>query len=210
MKTENIRKFLLPPGPILALTLIGLLLLSALLYYRSVRIQRFLEPALAMSEPRLKFGQNINDLISKEFGAEELDGIKFKSNSILIRQSLLFTNSNGLRPDTIKKLANIFLSALNNQDIRKHISIILVIVRTPASNNIDEQQQLQLQEMAGQILKKLYESEPKIEKEFNRYFGSTVFTTDSKIKEPNLIEFRIVPSEQLHIEVLQKLMKYAE
>lgn len=209
MKTENIRKFLLPPGPILALTLIGLMLLSALLYYRSVRIQRFLEPALAMSEPRLKFGQNINDLISKEFGAEEIDGIKFKSNSILVRQSLLFTSSNSLRYDTIKKLANIFLSALNNPDIRKHISIILINARMPISN-MDKQQQLQLQEMAGQILNALYESEPKLEKEFNKYFGSTALTADSKIKEPNLIEFRIVPSEQLHIEVLQRLMKYAE
>lgn len=209
MKTENIRKFFLPPGPILALTLIGLMLLSALLYYRSVRIQRFLEPALAMSEPRLKFGQNINDLISKEFGAEEIDGIKFKSNSIFVRQSLLFTSSNGLRSDTIKKLANIFLSALNNPDIRKHISIILVSARMPI-NNMDKQQLLLLQQMAGQILEALYASEPKLEKEFNKYFGSTALTSDSKIKELNLIEFRIVPSEQLHIEVLQRLMKYAE
>jgi hypothetical protein len=209
MKTENIRKFFLPPGPILALTLIGLMLLSALLYYRSVRIQRFLEPALAMSEPRLKFGQNINDLISKEFGAEEIDGIKFKSNSIFVRQSLLFTSSNDLRSDTIKKLANIFLSALNNPDIRKHISIILVSARMPI-NNMDKQQLLLLQQMAGQILEALYASEPKLEKEFNKYFGSTALTSDSKIKELNLIEFRIVPSEQLHIEVLQRLMKYAE
>lgn len=208
MKTEKIKKFLLPPGPILALTLIGLLLLSALLYYRSVRIQRFLEPALAMSEPRLKFGQNINDLISKEFGAEEIDRIKFKSNSIFIQQSLLFTSSNCLRSDTIKKLANIFLSALNNPDIRKHISIILVSTKSPINNT--DKQQLLLQEIAGQIIEALYAYEPKLEKEFNKYFASTALTSDSKTKELHLIEFRIVPSEQLHIEVLQRLMKYAE
>ena len=89
MKEVRIKKFILPPGPILILTLIGLLLLSALLYYRAVRIQRFLEPALAITQPRITFSKNINNLILREFGKEESKGIKFRTGSILVEQSLL-------------------------------------------------------------------------------------------------------------------------
>ena len=48
-----------PPGPLLSLLLIGLVLLSGLLYYRAVRIQRFMEPALALSQPRNDFSEAI-------------------------------------------------------------------------------------------------------------------------------------------------------
>jgi len=209
MKIENIKKFILPPGPILVFTLIGLLLLSALLYYRSVRIQRFLEPALAISEPRLRFGQNINNLIAKEFGSAVVEGIRFKSNSILVEQSLLFSGPNGLRTQTIQKLSSLFLSALSNPDIRKHISLIIVSTRAPISAP-GREPVLQLEDMSRPILSALYEAEPKLEKEFSKYFASTSLKVDSKIKELNWIEFKIVPSEQLHIEFLQRLMKYAE
>jgi hypothetical protein len=59
MGLSPFRKLILQPGPILSLTLIGILLLSAVIYYRANNVQRFLEPALALSEPRLKFSQNI-------------------------------------------------------------------------------------------------------------------------------------------------------
>jgi len=68
MKKVSINKFILPPGPILILTLIGLLLLSALLYYRAVKIQRFLEPVLAITQPRIAFSKNIYNLLLREFG----------------------------------------------------------------------------------------------------------------------------------------------
>lgn len=209
MKIENIRKFVLPPGPILVFILIGLMLLSALLYYRSVRIQRFLEPALAISEPRLRFGQNINNLIAKEFGSGVVEGIKFKSNSILVEQTLLFSSPNGLRTQTIQKLSRLFMSALSNPDIRKHISLIIVSTRTPISG-LGREPVLQLEDISRTILSALYESEPKLEREFSKYFASTNLKVDSKIKELNWIEFKIIPSEQLHIEFLQRLMKYAE
>jgi len=72
------KKFILPPGPILSLALIGLLILSAILYYQAVKIQRFLEPALAVSQPKMKFTQNMNNLLTKEFAKKGDRGRQIK------------------------------------------------------------------------------------------------------------------------------------
>src|SRR5512143_2212095 len=63
MKGGSLWKYAPPPGPVISLLLIGLVLLSSLLYYRSVKIQRFLEPALALSQPRNEFAKHIRQII---------------------------------------------------------------------------------------------------------------------------------------------------
>ncbi len=68
MSGRTLLKYIPPAGPILNLTLIGLVLLSALLYYRAIKIQRFLEPALAISQPRNEFAKNVRLRFQKEFG----------------------------------------------------------------------------------------------------------------------------------------------
>jgi len=215
MKTETIKKFILPPGPILSLTLIGLLLLSAVLYYRAVKIQRFLEPALAISEPRLRFTQSMNNLLSQEFGTMKIDGIRFKTGSIYVEQSLLPDGARSEKDagtEILKKLSHVFLAALSDPDIRNNISLILVSTRQPLSPDtaLNKEMRTPMQERSLLILNSLYSAEPQLEKNFGMYFAATTVSVNSAGREPYWVEFRIVPTERLHIEVLQRLMKYMQ
>ena len=90
MNEKAPEKYVPPAGPILSLLLIGLVLLSALLYYRAVKIQRFLEPALAISKPRNEFSKSIKQIFQQEFGAELVKGIRIRAGSIFIEKSFLF------------------------------------------------------------------------------------------------------------------------
>ncbi len=215
MKAENIKKFILPPGPILILTLIGLLLLSAVLYYRAVKIQRFLEPALAISEPRLRFTQSMNNLLSKEFGTIKVNGIRFKTGSIYVEQSLLFDSARsekGTETEILRKLSHVFLVALSNPDMRNNISLVLVSARQPLGPDTALNREIRtlMQERSLMILNALYRAEPELEKNFGMYFAATTMPVNAAGEEPNWVEFRIVPTERLHIEVLQRLMKYMQ
>ncbi len=211
-KGVSIKKFILPPGPILILTLIGLLLLSALLYYRAVRIQRFLEPALAISQPRITFSRNINNLLLREFG-EESEGIKFSTGSILVDQSLLTAGVHKINgEDTVlKKLGRVFWAALSDPAISDNISLIIVSTRLPLSPEIrpDKESRYQVQNRAELILNSMYEAAPGLERKYGRYFTAAALPVDPAVKDTDWIEFRIIPTERLHIEVLQRLEKYA-
>ena len=213
IKGANIKKFILPPGPILILTLIGLLLLSALLYYRAVKIQRFLEPALAITQPRITFSKNINNLILREFGKEESKGIKFRTGSILVEQSLLIAGVHKINgEDTVlKKLGRVFLAALSDPAISDNISLIIVSTRLPLSPEIrpNKESRYQIQNRAELILNSIYEAAPGLESKYGRYFASAALPVDPAVKDTDWIEFRIIPTERLHIEVLQRLEKYA-
>lgn len=210
------RKFILPLGPLLSLTLIGILVLSALLYYRSVKIQRFLEPALAISQPRMKFTQNINSLLTKEFGTEQIKGLRFRTGAILVEPSLLLSNihpAKGSEPLILKKLTSVFLTALNDPEIRDNISLILVSTRLPLSTDKKRNKEMRakMEERAGLILSSLFALEPQLEETYGAYFAATALSVGvgAGAQETGWIEFRIVPTERLHIEVLRRLGKYA-
>ncbi len=207
------RKIILPPGPILILTLIGLLLLSALLYYRAVRIQRFLEPVLAITQPRITFSNNINNLLLREFGKEESKGIKVKPGSILVEQSLLIAGvHNTTGEDTVlTKLGRVFLAALSDPAIRDNISLIIVIARVPLGPEMESNKEFryQIQQRAELILNSIFKVAPELERNYGGYFAATALPVDPEVKDTDWIEFRIIPTERLHIEVLQKLEKYA-
>ena len=215
MSQNPVRRFILPLGPLLNLTLIGILVLSALLYYRSVKIQRFLEPALAISQPRMKFTQNINSLLTKEFGTGQIKGLRFRTGAIFMEPSLLLSNihpAKGSEPLILKKLGSVFLTALNDPDIRDNISLILVSTRLPLSpdKKADKEMRAKMQERAGLILSSLFALEPQLEKSYGDYFAATALSVGAGVKETDWIEFRIVPTERLHIDVLLRLGKYAQ
>lgn len=210
MKTGSINKLILPTGPILGLTLIGALLLSAILYYRAVKIQRFLEPALAISAPRMEFSKNIKRLISKEFGTEKITGIRFTTNSIFVEKSLLLigVHEPDPRSATLKKLSRVFLSVLQDPDMRDYVDFILVRVKFPINSDTDEKRRFRVQQRADLILNSLYKVAPELGRNYRTYFAATVEPVDSSEKEIQWVEFRFIPTERLHIEVLQSLRKY--
>lgn len=214
MNGRSLWKYVPPAGPILSLALIGLLLLSALLYYRAVKIQRFLEPVLAISQPRNEFAESVNLLFRKEFGAESITGIKVRTSSIVMRKSLLFSEDGALKapaPIVLKKLARVFLSLLEDDHTRPNISVVLINARFPSDQawRSNAAERRQAQRMVGLVQDALFQAEPMLGIRYATYFTSSAqpaYQNDGNIE---LIELRIVPSERLHIEVLQKLMKYA-
>jgi hypothetical protein len=208
-------RLVLPTGPLLGLLLVGLLVLSGIIYYRAIKIQRFLEPALAISEPRTRFSQNINDLLLKEFGPFERSGIRYRTGSILIESSVFFESAHsteGGYSKVLKKLSHFFLSALGNPEIRDHIGLILVSTRFPISSDSEFNKKMRffMQERAELVLTSLFTTEPGLEKNFGAYFSSSALPVASPEIRTGEIEIRMVPTELLHVEVLQRLEKYAE
>ncbi|MDP2166824.1 MAG: hypothetical protein Q8J64_00655 [Thermodesulfovibrionales bacterium] len=207
MKLEELKDYVLPPGPVLGLTLIGILLLGAVIYYRAVRIQRFLEPAVAISQPRVEFAGNIRLLLQKEFGEKAVRGVMFTTDSILVEKSLLKdANSSSI---ILKKLGRIFLSMLNDPQMKNYINLILINTRPPLSQNHESNRaaRLKMQDTSKQILNALYDEEPELEN-YDIYFAATAVTIDAETGKADWVEFKIIPSEQLHIDVLMKLEKY--
>lgn len=211
MKREPFRKFL-QTGPVMILTLIGILLLSAVLYYRAVKIQRFLEPALAISTPRISFAKNIRNLLLKEFGMEQMSDIRFTTNSIFVERRLLLSGIHEPRSDspTMKKLSVVFLSVLKDPDMRDYVDFILISAKFPANDGSepDEKKRLQTQQRAEVVLNSLFRVSPELAKDYGTYFAATTVPVSSSEKDINWIEFRFIPSERLHIEVLKSLKKY--
>ncbi len=209
-------KFVPSLGPLFSLTLIGLLLLSALIYYRAVKIQRFLEPALAISEPRMKFNQDIKDLLSREFSPKEMKGIKFRAGTITVDESLIFERSHSQArptgPEVLKKLSRVFAAALDDPEIRENISLIQITARFPLAKDMimNRQARFAVQDSATLILNSIFSAEPRLETSFARFFAATAIATPFPPKEGGvIIEFRIIPTERLHIEVLDRLEQYA-
>jgi hypothetical protein len=215
MKLSAVKKWIPPLGPLFSLTLIGLILLSAIVYYRAVKIQRFLEPALAISEPRMKFTRNIRDLLAREFGPGQMKGIRFRFGTILVDESLIFERVHpmGVAPGhaVLGKLSRVFTAALDNPETRENISLILISVRFPLSKDmiLNRQARFEVQDRAVLILNSLYTIEPRIERDYAKYFAATSFPSSTPEKGGQVIEFRIIPTERLHIEVLQRLERYA-
>lgn len=213
MNMDSLRKYMLPPGPILSLTLVGLMLLSALLYYRAIKIQRFLEPAFAISEPRIQFAQSINSLLVREFGEGDVKGISFSGGSIFVQQSLLVESEHHEKDSgsgIIEKLSRVFLAALHDPGIRGHVSLILVNAkfRISRDSKLNRIMRSRTQQVADMVLNALYASEPTLEVYYGGYFAASALPVRATAREADWIEFRIVPTERMHIDVLQRLGKY--
>jgi hypothetical protein len=214
MNDKSLWKYVPPAGPVLSLLLIGLVLLSALLYYRAVKIQRFLEPALAISQPRNEFSKSIKQIFQNEFGSEPVKGLRVKAGSLLIERSFLFSGDGALNASAqtdLKKLARILLVLMDNEQTRSDISLVLIVSRFPASGiwMTYTTERLQALRMSGFIQDALFFAEPQLGIRYGAYFMSAAQATSQMEGNRELIELRIIPSELLHIKVLEKLEKYA-
>lgn len=214
MNARSLWKFVPPAGPILSLLLVGFVLLSALLYYKAVKIQRFLEPALALSQPRNEFTKNIKSIFQKEFGTQSVKGLKIKASSILIDRSVLFSEKGVLTAPAqadLQKLARIFLALMKDDHARSEISLILIIGRYPSfgATGGDVAARMEVQRMVGFLQDVLFHAQTELGIRYSPYFASVAQPTTPHEGNLNTLEFRIIPSEYLHIEVLDKLEKYS-
>lgn len=213
MNVNSLKKFILPPGPIISLTLIGLMLLSALLYYRAVKVQRFLEPVLSLSQPRIEFSKNIHQMLLTEFGEGKIQGVRFFANSFFVDEMLILSEPHHQEKFgylVLDKLGKIFLGILEDPEMRFHVDLILVITELPYSRylEMDKRRRVDQQSKSIFILDSLYKAEPKLAIEYGRYFAATVIPASPVQRERNWIEFRIITSERLHIKMIKRLGKH--
>jgi hypothetical protein len=214
MNVKKLWRYTPATGPVLSLLLIGIVLLSALLYYRAVKIQRFLEPALALSQPRNEFAKNINMQVQKEFGPNPVLGLKIKSSSMLVDSSLLFTRAGNAKVtarEDIQKLSRILLALMRDEHTRSEISLVMIIGRYPfyGVTAATAMERLKALQFIGLIEDSLFQAEPELGSIYAPYFTVSAIPTPPDTFHGATIEFRIVPSEFLHIEVLDKLEKYS-
>lgn len=215
MTGRSIWRLVPSAGPVLSLLLIGLVLLSALLYYRAVKIQRFLEPALALSQPRNELSRRLNQSFREEFGDRPVAGLQVRTGSIVMHRSALFLPSGKLRPEgksRLKKLARVFRSLLDDEQVRPGISRIMIVTRFPhrAEPGANVPARMNEQFMVGFIQDALFLEEPLLGRRYAPYFTTGTQPLGSGDRIEGTVEFFIVPSEYLHIKVLERLEKYAE
>ncbi|MGE5892995.1 MAG: hypothetical protein ACM34I_02960 [bacterium] len=213
MKIEDIKRIVLPPGPVLGLTLLGILLISALLYYRSVKIQRFLEPALALSQPRSEFAFAVNTLLAEELKTAGIQGVRFELGALIVEESLIFDRHHRMKDSAIhlqKKLGNVLLAVLKDETMRSDIDLILVTAEFPVTpgRDMDRRAQLRAQHKAEAVLGSLVKVQPFLGKDYATYFASTALPMNPSQRPAPVIKYIFIPSEQLHIKVLQSLRKY--
>ena len=211
MRYERLKKFILPPVPIGIFTLMGLLLLSALLYYEAVKAQRYLEPSLSLAQPRVEFLQNISNLLEEEFGSKYIKGITLSRNSIFIDSSLIFADpayEKGINYVFLKKLSRVFLYMFRDADMRSHFDLILLSTSFKFSQHLEvnTQRRAEKQHIAEIVMDSMY----KVESGLYKYYG--LFAAIAVPVEPERkgewLEFRIIRSEHLHIELMKSLKKY--
>ena len=201
-----------PSGPVVSLLLIGLVLLSALLYYRAVKIQRFLEPALALSQPRNEFSKRITDLFRKEFGEQPVAGLRVRTSSIQMQRSLVFKPDGTLTREgkgVLRKLARVFLALLQDEKARTEIDRILIVSRFAQQEKLGANVPLRMREnlRVGFIQDALFLEVPELGRKHAPFFLSATGLLDAHAAQ-GIVDFLIVPSEFLHIEVLERLEKY--
>jgi hypothetical protein len=215
MNPKSLWRYAPPAGPVLSLLLIGLVMLSALLYYRAVKIQRFLEPALALSQPRNEFAKSLKQTFRKEFREDEVPGIRVTSSSIVLEKSRLF-NPNGTIKDSAKtdlhKVALVLLSLMRNDATRGDISLVLIISHYPIieQHGAATVYRMNAQLLTGYIQDVMATAEPELRAYYPAYFVSAAQPLTSPERAMDIVEFRIIPSEYLHIKVLDALEKYSQ
>jgi hypothetical protein len=203
-----------PAGPVLSLLLIGLILLSGLLYYRAIKIQRFLEPALALSQPRNEFTKRINLLFQSEFSANPVKGLQVRMGSIVMHRSALFLPDNKMRPEgktMLKKLARIFLALMEDPQARSGISRIMIMApfESHELQGANVHQRMNSHVLVGFIQDALFYEEPRLGSLYAKYFATGTQPLGPGEKDDGTVNFIIMPSEYLHIKVLESLEKYS-
>jgi hypothetical protein len=203
----------LPPGPLLSLLLVGLVLFFGLLYYRATRIQRFLEPALALSKPRSDFSDAILRIAEKEFGKGLVPGIDVRMGSLVIDQALVVSASGSLHPTgrvITQRFARIFKILLEDARTRADINLLLISAGYPPGPPAAEAAgRIKAQRILGEVLDGLFAAEPVLRENYQPFFATTPRPLPQRDGLRERIEIRIIPSEMLHMEFLQRLQKYA-
>jgi len=199
----------IPTEPLVFMLLIGMLLTGSVLYYRAVRFQRFVEPTLAMLQPRIAFADNIRRMLLAELDNRSIENMELLGTTIRVRRNLL--GDSGTQPVILRKLGHVFEKMLRDPAMKSNVQMILIKSYAPVgeSTHMNLMNRMSKQEQSYMVLEAMFRVTPELERNFPNYFSATSVSTLRQPGEPEWIEFDIIPSERIHIEVLQRLEKYA-
>jgi len=199
---------------LVGIILLGAVLLSGLVHYRSVKILRFLEPALAMSQPRADFREGIRQLFIDAFGDASVPGVGLSSESIMIDERLILTDTHHRPQDETRiaeKLGSVFLGILEDRQLRNTFDFIMVTTRYPGETDGEQtvEERRQLRERNDLIIGKLLATQPTLAAKYAGSFLPVTRSLKPGVMKGGVVEFRFIPTGRMHIQVLQKLERYA-
>ena len=195
---------------ILTLALMSLLLLSSVIYYRAVKIQRFSELAFAIYQPQNAFSQKMIGPFIKLFDKKKISSIRFTANSLCIDESLLMNlapNSKDAQPTIMKDLGKIFHAILQDPELRSNIELIIdsTIGTVSPGMSLSIKNYRTLQAKSESVLRSLFMAEPELEQQYSSFFASTVISTTDAERHQCVVEFQFIPNDRLYIEYLQRV-----
>ncbi len=213
---ELLKKIILPsPGPVVSAGLIGLMVLGGFLYYKAVRFQRFIEPALAMTQPGSEFDQKVRSLLTEEFGPENANVVRYVLGTIFVHESAFLGNDDHAgRPVVYEKLGRVFRRILEDPKLRPNVKVILVstfarVSGDPARSSRNRRVRHNMQDVSEEVLNAIYTAEPILETRYGSFFEATAMPVKAS-ESADWVAFRIISSEMLHIEVFRRLNKYVD
>jgi len=210
MGSVKLTRFIPPLRVVMTLALMSVLLLSLVIYYRAIRIQRVSELALAIYQPQNDFSQNMIGPFIKLFDKKKISSIRFTANSLCIDESLLLMvapNSEDTQPTILKDLGKIFHAILQDPELRSNIELILVSTIGPVSPgmSLSIKNYRILQAKSESVLRSLFIAEPELEQKYSSFFASTVISATDAERDQCAVEFRFIPNDRLYIEYLQRV-----
>jgi len=208
-KPDNSRD-VIPAEPVIILALIGLMLIGALLYYRSSNLQRFLEPSLAVLEPRTILASRLNHLASEELGPEYARNVIVRSSGLMVHKSLFSSTEHHKMPPVIDRLGKLMLRLFQDPWMTANVELIMVKTSVPMNlpPEIEVQAREQMRQQSETVLNAILGFNPALAEGFSdKFAATTVFSR--KVENADWVTLEIIPSERLHIEVLERLGKYA-
>lgn len=205
-------KSFVPSELAVGLALIGLILTGAVLYSNAVRFQRYMEPMLAVLEPRGHFSSSFRSIILDEFKQSDLAQMKLIGNTLKIRKSLLNekdSHEHGFRH--YFHLGRMLERLLNDNWMRSNTDFILISVDVPLVMDDEENRRLraQAEEEAELALVTIMNSSPDLRTKHTRFLTSGAFSVPPGEGVGEWLTIRVLTSERLHAEMLGRLEKYA-
>lgn len=210
MKNQKEKRNLISAEPVVILVLIGLMLIGALLYYRAVNLQRFLEPALAVLEPRSMLSLRMKELASEELGPEYAQSVIVRSSGLMLHKSLFSSPQHSGIPVFVKRLSDMMRRLFEDPWMSSNVEMIMVRASVPLDMPIEVRNELteRMRKYSETLLKAILGLNPGLAEGYSDKFAATV-VLNRKSEEADWIALDIIPSERLHVEMLERLGKYA-
>ncbi len=202
---------LLPIEFVVGLTLIGSILVGAVLYSNSIRFQRFIEPVIAVLQPRGEFSSRFKQLILEEFEVLKADEIVLHGNILRVRRSFLTdegSHRSGFR--NFERLGRVFLGLMEDKWMRANTDFIMVSLQAPYL--LDEEGNRKIRQATARdaelVLVTVLNATPELRAKYAPLFTSSVISSPPGTQLGEWVTFHIMPSERFHEEVLKRLEKY--